>query len=829
MGASCCSDRSSALKDLPGLQSKAQSRAESIGPVEASLDEPSREGEELQRVKLPSEGLPSEGLPAEVTLLLDSAFESAGSYWWKSRSAVLQQHRVVRFEAEVELYVLGQPVEALYIVRTGMVERQGTEITEIGPLEELYLHESLQKEVFSHTATAWELSEVYVFPLTSFLYPPRVLSAAALVLANANLKSFIENREGLESVERCSFPEGQVLTGKRWVLLLAGGEVEVGGERFGKGTWVTVRQGGRECTVVEAVQGFRLSVAILEETFGKHAVQIMWHQEFFQVLQTDTALCQLSSEDLQQCYRASKFKALAAGKLLTSACKSRGARVFAVLQGECGGRSGEVWGSEGEICNLRLLSESSCFAFPEDLVALKDSVVASIPRRFVLKGLPSSVRSSLQAEAAAQELGHIPLFAGMPRKLLQEVSNSLIIREYNNGETVIAKDRHLQGFAVVLSGVVAVMEDGKHKQQLGRHKYIGESSVLPESVPSTILALGNVLCWEVSFFRMGVYAADVKEELVRRFRTKVFGLRSDQLLVTAEFPQPMTVKSLAAITSEEGSERKYGIVIYSLKKDKEAIHNEVSIMRDLSSPFLLYLHAYLETKTYGLIVFRFFRGDVLASVLKDRAEEVTEPLVRVYVACILLALQSIHVKGIVYLNLCPQNVYIDDEGLPRLIQYRGSQHLSAIHPPSISRHHYSAPEVLEEGRLSPLCDLWGVGVVMLECFRCAAKLDPIPFTPPAITDLLTKLQGTVTSTALSFLQLLLLEREGRELSVEKVMAHGWLGKVNWTELRQRKVTTLRLLKPAGLGEGLVRLPKPLVLSEYMRTVLKDRSELHQVS
>lgn len=824
MGASCCSDRNSALKDLPGLKSRSQSRAVSITPEEALFDEPFSVSEDQESVHLPREGL-----PAEVTQLLDSAFESAGSFWWKGRGAVLQQHRVVRFEDEERLYVSGDPVRALYIVRTGRVERQGTEITEVGPLEELFLQESLDKEVFSHTATARELSDIYVFPLSSFLYPPRVLSAASLILANASLKSFLDNREGLEGVERCSYKAGEVLTGKNWALLLSGGVVEVAGERFGRSTWVGVKQGGRECTVTETVQGFRLSAAMLEDTFGKHAVQILWRQEFFQVLQTDAVLCQLSSEDQQQCYCSSKFKTLATGELLISASKPRNARIFAVLQGECGGRSGEVWGNEGEVCNLRLLSESSCLAFPEDLVALKSSIVASIPRRIVLKNLSSSVRSSLQAEAAALELSRIPLFAGIPRKLLQELSSSLIVREYSNGQTVIAKDRLLQGFSVLLSGRVLVLEDGKFMQQLGRHEYVGESSVLQENQSSAVLAIGNVLCWEVSFFRMGVYAADVKEELLRRFRTKVFGLQFDQLFVTAEFPHPTTVKSLAAITNEEGSERKYGIVVYSLKQEKEAIYNEVSIMRELSSPFLLYLHAYLETKVYGLIVFRFFRGELLTGILKERAEEVTEPLVRIYVACILLALQSMHAKGIVYLNLSPQNVYIDDEGFPRLIQYRGSQRLGAIHHPSILRHDYSAPEVLEEGRLSQLCDLWGVGVVMLECLRCIAKLEPIPFTPPAITDLLTKLQGTVTSTALSFLRWLLLEREGRDLTVEKVMTHGWLGKTNWKELHQRKVSTLRLLKPVRMGEGLVRLPQHLVLSKYMRTVLKDRSELRQVS
>lgn len=827
MGTSCCSDRNSSQKDLPRLHSKLHSRTPSIASAqqEEAADFVGITEEVQTRLNLTSGGL-----PAEVTSLLDATYERAGSFWWKSRTAVLQQYQIVRLEAEDELYAIGQSVTALYVVRTGLVEKLAADITELGPLEELFVHESLEKDVYSHTATAKEHSEIFCFPLSSFLYPPHILSAAALVLANPHLKWFLENREALEGVERCCFPPGQELEceGPSWVLLLGGGEVEVDGERIRKDTWVGVKPGGRKCTVIEAVSGFKLSTSMMEDTFGGHVVQILWHQEFFQVMRNDPVLSELSTQDMQQCYKVSKFKSLAAGKLLISACKSRGSRVFLVLQGACGGRSGEIWGNEGEVCNLSILSESPCFNFPEDLIALKASVIASIPRRIALKYLSSRVRTALQAKAAREELEKVPLFSGMPHKLLQEIANALTIREYTHGQSVLGKGQVMQIFIVVLSGRVAVMKDGRQHQQLGRYEYAGEGSITNANPPDAVIALGKVLCWEVNFFRMGVYASDVKEELCRRFRTKIFGMRSDQILITAEFLNPMTVKTLAAVTSEEGSERIYGVVIYSLQKDKEAIANEVSVMRELSSPFLLYLHAYFETKIYALVIVRFFRGQQLSDILKDNSEEVTEPLVRIYVACILLGLQSMHVKGIVYLSLCPEHVYIDDEGFPRIIQYRGAQRLGAIHAASIQRHHYSAPEVLEEGRLSPLCDLWGVGIVALECFRCIAKLEPIPFTPPAITDILTKLQGHITSSGLSFLHQLLLEREGRDLTVDKVMAHGWVNKVNWAELRQRKAAGFKLLKPTRMGQGLVRLPQRVLLSDYMRTVLNDRSDIRQI-
>lgn len=831
MGTACCSDRLSRPSELQSPYPKLHSKP-STTPASESNYEESEVVNETYSEESESVNQPGGTIPKEIRDQLDATFAGAQSFWWKERTAVLEQHRVRVFDEGQVVYTMGNKVDAVYVLFSGLVEILGEDITEVGPMEELFLNEAMERDTYPLTAIAKVQSEVYAFPISTFLYPPHVLAVASLILACPILKTFIENREGLEAVECCEYPSDLTISLRpgepNYLLIILHGEIKRRDIAIGRGQWFGVHPHNPEYLIIETVVGFRLSQSVLEDCFGSRALKLFWYYEFLDILQKDPVLSNLKEADMVACYIAAKFKSLAPGKVLVSASKPQGSRAFVILKGACGRESGEIMGTEGEVCNLRVISESECLTFHEDVVAKEQSVIACIPRRTLRKVLPPKLIRRLQAEATQEELKKVPLFAGMPLKLLTEIGNSLTPREFSTGATIIESGNIVQRLFLILSGQAARIVEGKIAEQFRRFDYLGEAYLLNQATQKSVIALGKVLCWEINFFQMGVFMDDVKAELSQRIRTKVFGVNVDQLVVVSEAVNPLAVKTLQAVIKDKGNERQYGILVYSREGDQGSIQKEIGIIRDLNSPFLLYLQGHLTTQTYNMIVFRFFPGEQLSHILKTRAEELNEMMIRVYAACCLLALKAMHAKGIVHLNLCPEHVFITVIGFPVLIQYRAAQRLNSIHTASILQHRYSAPELLKEGRISPLCDLWGVGIVMLECFRAMLKFEAIQFTKQAISELLEKMQGLVTSTALSLLQLLLVNRSDSELTVDAVMTHTWFSKMNWQDLTKLKSEMFHLLKPGLIRKGVTRLPQPISLSEYMRTVLHDSDEIVQV-
>jgi cGMP-dependent protein kinase len=97
-----------------------------------------------------------------------------------------------------------------------------------------------------------------------------------------------------------------------------------------------------------------------------------------------------------------------------------------------------------------------------------------------------------------------------------------------------------------------------------------------------------------------------------------------------------------------------------------------------------------------------------------------------YVGSMILCMEHLHKKGIVYRDLKPENIMIDDKGYLYLIDLgtakplkkQQNQHTYTI----IGTPHYMAPEIIAGKGYSYNVDLWSIGVCMYE-FLCGG----VPF------------------------------------------------------------------------------------------------------
>ncbi|XP_027356798.1 serine/threonine-protein kinase RHS3-like [Abrus precatorius] len=90
---------------------------------------------------------------------------------------------------------------------------------------------------------------------------------------------------------------------------------------------------------------------------------------------------------------------------------------------------------------------------------------------------------------------------------------------------------------------------------------------------------------------------------------------------------------------------------------------EREILGLLDHPFLPTLYSYFETEKYYCLIIEFCSSGSLHSLrLKQPKRHFTEEAARFYCSEILLALEYLHMLGIVYRDLKPENVLVRDEG-----------------------------------------------------------------------------------------------------------------------------------------------------------------------
>ncbi|KAL2623032.1 hypothetical protein R1flu_003237 [Riccia fluitans] len=142
------------------------------------------------------------------------------------------------------------------------------------------------------------------------------------------------------------------------------------------------------------------------------------------------------------------------------------------------------------------------------------------------------------------------------------------------------------------------------------------------------------------------------------------------------------------------------------RKNTHRAENEREILSKIDHPFLPKLHAHFDNDKHSFLALDYCHGGDL-NVLRQKQPEkrFSESACRFYVAEVLLALEYLHKKNIVYRDLKPENILIQDGGHIMLTDFDLSLDLSGrnwtARPPSSGRG--SLKEFVQrEGKTNPI-------------------------------------------------------------------------------------------------------------------------------
>jgi serine/threonine protein kinase len=85
-------------------------------------------------------------------------------------------------------------------------------------------------------------------------------------------------------------------------------------------------------------------------------------------------------------------------------------------------------------------------------------------------------------------------------------------------------------------------------------------------------------------------------------------------------------------------------------------------------PFITHLHYAFQTDQKLFLVLEYCPGGDLGNLLSTK-RKLSEDLARIYIAEILLALEALHKNMIIYRDLKPENVILDEDGHCKLTDF----------------------------------------------------------------------------------------------------------------------------------------------------------------
>ncbi|XP_030347083.1 cGMP-dependent protein kinase 1-like [Strigops habroptila] len=453
-----------------------------------------------------------------------------------------------------------------------------------------------------------------------------------------------------------------------------------------------------------------------------------------------------------------------------------------------------------------------------------------------------AIATSNAKQRRAEILGSlrmVPWLRGVSDSHLRTLLDAMEECTFTPGHIIIHEGDEGENFYIILKGEVRVSRRvaGQEKltRVLGPGEHFGELALL-QSSPRTAScqAQGHVTCVTLAKEDFLELSPLCLLQLTAA-ETEMLGLedpgRSCGSPSLRQSPLPARLEDLEAVRYKEGPWQGQHVVLgtggfgrvelvrcqehlFALKRirkdwvvrtrQQEHVRTERRVLASCRSPFIVGFFGTFRDAQYVYLLLEFCQGGELWTKLREvRCFE--EPLAVFCCACVVEGLEYLHGHGIVYRDLKPENLMLDQRGYVKLVDFgfakelqRGEKSFSFC-----GTHEYLAPEMLRQEGHDFAVDFWMLGVLTFELlvgrppFHSA---DPRQ-TYSRILDGIFSFPAFLSEAACSIIGKLCRRRPGQRLGntasgIRGIKKHRWFGALRWRKLslRQLEAPTLRLIR-----------------------------------
>ena len=230
------------------------------------------------------------------------------------------------------------------------------------------------------------------------------------------------------------------------------------------------------------------------------------------------------------------------------------------------------------------------------------------------------------------------------------------------------------------------------------------------------------------------------------------------------------------------------------KNEQEHTKTERKLLAQVNCPFIVKLHYAFQDSQNLFLVSDFIQGGDLFFHIR-REKFFPNEKAKFYIAEIILVIDYLHKKNMIYRDLKPENILIDKEGHIKLTDFGLSKIIDKKKKKAntiCGTPQYLAPEIFKEKGYDKTVDWWSLGCLLYEMlsgrvlFRFNGSLDLSIYKKPLI------LPNNFTESAKKFLKdILVVNPKNRlgygENGAEKIKNHEYFQDINWENLANKQI------------------------------------------
>eukprot|EP00826_Nyctotherus_ovalis_P055757 TRINITY_DN7439_c0_g1_i9.p1 TRINITY_DN7439_c0_g1~~TRINITY_DN7439_c0_g1_i9.p1 ORF type:complete len:581 (-),score=72.32 TRINITY_DN7439_c0_g1_i9:99-1841(-) len=209
---------------------------------------------------------------------------------------------------------------------------------------------------------------------------------------------------------------------------------------------------------------------------------------------------------------------------------------------------------------------------------------------------------------------------------------------------------------------------------------------------------------------------------------------------------------------------------------KSLIQNEVEVLKQLHSPYIVKLHEVLETKSQVMLAMENVKGQNLHDYIRgavDKSEREVKRLFRQVVAGIAYC----HSKFIAHRDVKLENILVDERGDVRIIDFGFGTLIPSGEKMHCGTLLYMAPEILSHKEYASLsADIWALGVLLYTMLH-----NKFPFKAAAEEELLCRIftdtldfPGNTSIQARELVNRMLQVDPSKRPKAEDILRDAWL-------------------------------------------------------
>lgn len=399
-------------------------------------------------------------------------------------------------------------------------------------------------------------------------------------------------------------------------------------------------------------------------------------------------------------------------------------------------------------------------------------------------------------------LKKIQLFRNLAEEQFDSLLNLLRLEEFPPDTIIFNENEPGESLYLIKEGTVNIYKNNKILRTITKNDYFGERSLLVDDFRSaTVKARSQVICWALykSDF-LGLLDANLKFLLYKRIQLQDDTIKLDELQIVKSIGKGVfgnvflvvhkTKRTLFALKTVN----KKKIQAYEIEAN---ILLERKILLQIDHVLIVKLVKTFKDKERLYFLCEFINGVNLCEVL-NKLDVVSVADAKFYTACIFSMLEHLHERNIIYRDLNPENIMIDDEGYPKLIDFGTAKIVKNRTYTIVSTPaHYMAPEIVSGHGYTLSSDYWSLGVILFEFLFAYMPFgqdlnDPYMIYESILQEKLSFPEASDNKDKVKdLISQLLSKNPGSRLvgGFEAIKFHPWFISINWGKILRQALPT----------------------------------------